>query len=96
MTAGQELFLSDTPGEYQTTPPATPSVPMAIGYVTLSDVTDGSILVYSHLMEGKNKTNGAILFGRNGAIDQDPTKLYWDYVNDRLGIDTDSPQASIT
>ena len=95
LTAGQELFLSDTPGEYQTTPPASPSVPMAIGYVTLSDVTDGSILVYSHLMEGKNKTNGAILFGRNGAIDQDPTKLYWDYVNNRLGIDTDNPQANL-
>jgi hypothetical protein len=95
LTAGQELFLSDTPGEYQTTAPATPSVPMAIGYVTLSDVTDGSILVYSHLMEGKNKTDGAILFGRNGAIDQDPTKLYWDYVNDRLGVDTDNPQANL-
>jgi len=95
LAAGQELFLSDTPGEYQTTPPVPPSIPMAVGYVTLSDVTDGSILVYSHLMEGKNKTNGAILFGRNGAIDQDPTKLYWDYANDRLGIDTDSPQANL-
>jgi hypothetical protein len=94
-TEGQEIFLSDTPGQYQTSPAASPSVPLVIGYVVISDVTDGSIYVHTHLMEGRNKTNGAILFARDGVIDQDPTTLYWDYANNSLGVGTATPQANL-
>jgi hypothetical protein len=94
-TEGQELFLSDTPGQYQTSPAASPSVPLVIGYVVVSDVTNGSIYVHTHLMEGRNKTNGAILFARDGVIDQDPTTLYWDYANNSLGVGTATPQANL-
>jgi len=92
---GQELFLSDTPGQYQTSPAASPSVPLVIGYVVVSDVTNGSIYVHTHLMEGRNKSNGAILFARDGVIDQDPTTLYWDYANNSLGVGTATPQANL-
>jgi hypothetical protein len=94
-TEGQELFLSDTPGQYQTSAAASPSVPLVVGYVVVSDVTNGSIYVHTHLMEGRNKSNGAILFARDGVIDQDPTTLYWDYANNSLGVGTATPQANL-
>jgi hypothetical protein len=46
-------------------------------------------------MEGRNKSNGAILFARDGIIDQDPTTLYWDYANNSLGVGTATPQANL-
>jgi ribosomal protein L7/L12 len=96
LSPGQELYLSaTTPGGYTTVAPAPPAVPVTVGYAVVSDLTNGSILVNIHLMEGRNKTNGAILFARNDAIDEDPTHLYWDFVNNRLGINTDTPQANL-
>jgi hypothetical protein len=93
---GSELFLSATePGKFTTSVPDTPNVPLNIGYITNSDLTEGVLLVNIHLMEGSNKTTGSILFARDGKIDQDNADLYWDYQNLRLGIGTNNPTANL-
>jgi hypothetical protein len=93
---GSELFLSATePGKFTTSVPDTPNVPLNIGYITNSDLTQGVLLVNIHLMEGRNKTTGSILFARDSKIDQDNADLYWDYENHRLGIGTNNPTANL-
>lgn len=95
-TEGLEVYLSDTiPGGLTQTVPSPPSVPINVGYVTKSDLTAGSFYVSIHLMEGVNKTTGSVLFARNGAIDEDPSHLFWDYANNRLGINTNTPQKNL-
>ena len=95
-TEGQELFLSaTTPGEFTGVIPDTPNIPTNIGYISNVDLTNGVVLVNVHLMEGKNKTDGSVLFARDSAIDQDNIHLFWDYTNNRLGINTTSPQANL-
>jgi hypothetical protein len=94
-TPGQELFLSTTPGQFTTTAPPSPNIPLNVGYIGSTSASFGEIIVNIHLMEGKNKTTGAILFARNQLIDQDPETLYWDYANNSLGIGTNSPAANL-
>jgi hypothetical protein len=96
ISEGVELFLSASePGKFTTTVPASPNIPLNIGYVTNSDLTNGIILVNIHLMEGSNKTTGSILFARDNKIDQDNADLYWDHVNLRMGIGTNNPTANL-
>jgi len=96
ITEGSELFLSATePGKFTTAVPDSPNVPLNIGYVTRSDLTDGTLLVNIHLMEGSNKTDGSILFARSGKIDQDNSNFYWDHINNKLGIGTNNPTANL-
>jgi hypothetical protein len=93
---GVELFLSATePGKFTSLVPDSPNVPLNIGYITRSDLTDGTLLVNIHLMEGSNKNDGSILFARNGKIDQDNNELFWDYANNKLGIGTNNPTANL-
>ena len=96
ITEGSELYLSDTePGKFTTSIPNPPSIPLNVGYVTRSDLTDGTILVNIHLMEGQNKTTGAVLFAQNEAISEDPSNFFYDRANSRLGIGTSNPAANL-
>ena len=96
ITEGSELYLSDTePGKFTTSIPNSPSIPLNVGYVTRSDLTDGTILVNIHLMEGQNKTTGAVLFAQNEAISEDPSNFFYDSANSRLGIGTNQPTANL-
>ena len=94
-TAGQEIYLSTTPGQFTTTIPAPPNVPLSLGYITSSSLTHGELLIKLHLMEGLNKTTGSILFARNNLIDEDPETLHWDFANNSLGIGTNAPAANL-
>ena len=94
-TAGQEIYLSTTPGQFTTTIPAPPNVPLSLGYITSSSLTHGELLIKLHLMEGLNKTTGSILFARNNLIDEDPETLHWDFANNSLGIGTNTPAANL-
>jgi hypothetical protein len=95
-TEGAELFLSASePGKFTSSVPASPNFPLNVGYITKSDLTDGTLLIDIHLMEGTNKTTGSILFARDGKIDEDNADLYWDYQNLRLGIGTNNPTANL-
>lgn len=94
-TEGQQLWLSaTTPGGFTSTCPAAPNVPMTIGVV--SDVgASGALLVEINEREGYNKTTGAVLFGHNNSIYEDPTNFYYDVVNHRLGLGTGTPTANL-
>jgi hypothetical protein len=94
-SVGQELYLSTTPGQFTTTVPSSPNIPLNLGYIGSVSPLYGEIIVNIHLMEGKNKTTGSILFARNQLIDEDPDHLYWDYANNSLGIGTSSPAANL-
>jgi hypothetical protein len=96
VTEGSEVYLSDTvPGGWTTTAPASPAAPVRLGIVSVSDITDGSILVDVTFREGANKTSGAILFALDETIHEDPTNLYYDHTNHRLGIGTNTPTANL-
>ena len=94
-TPGTQIYLSTTPGQFTTTVPPTPNIPLSLGYILRSSATLGEILIDIHTEEGVNKTSGSILFARNNLIDQDNAELFWDYTNNRLGIGTNTPTANL-
>jgi len=96
ITEGEEIYLSATdPGGWTTTPAASPAAPVRLGIVSNSDLTDGSVLVDITFREGVNKTTGAILFAFDDTIHEDPSNLYYDHTNHRLGIGTNLPTANL-
>ena len=96
ITAGDEVYLSATdPGAWTTTKPASPASAVRLGVVANSDLTNGSILVDVTFREGANKTSGAVLFALDESVHEDPTKLFYDHTNHRLGVGTNTPTANL-
>lgn len=95
---GQVLYVSPTAaGTLTGTRPNQPNFTNPIGYVATVDASLGKILV----MAGKSRqgamTSGAVAIGgTDGFIKENPTNLFWDNTNLRLGIGTNTPSSSLT
>lgn len=95
-TEGQEVYLtSDGTGGFQAGAPADPNIAVRLGVISKVDGVSGSLLVDISFREGVNKTTGAVIFAYDEALHQDPSNFFYDHVNKRLGIGTDTPQANL-
>lgn len=95
-TPGATLYLSaTTAGGLTSTRPSQPNFTNPIGYVSKVAVAGAIIVTGGKLRQG-SMTPGAIAFGGyDGFVRESPQKLFFDSVNQRLGIGTNAPGTNI-
>ncbi len=93
VVTGTTIYLSDAvPGAFTTTRPNSPSLTVNLGIVTRSQSTDGIIQIRVGQPISGHIFPGGITFGSsNDFSETDAANLFWDNINKRLGIGTNTP-----
>ena len=95
--SGATLYVSaTTAGAVTSTRPNQPNFTNPIGYVEYVGVLGGVLVMAGNTRQGA-MTTGAIAFGgTDGYIKENPTSLFFDSTNIRLGIGTNIPTSTLT
>ncbi|MEJ0021750.1 MAG: hypothetical protein WDN47_04210 [Candidatus Doudnabacteria bacterium] len=99
-SAGDQIFLSATSaGDYTATRPSSPNLTVKLGYIAVSDSTLGIVLANiapAPFQSGILGTGSIPFANSSGLLISNNNNLFWDQVNNRLGIGDNTPAATLT
>lgn len=107
MTPGDDLYLSETAGEWTDSKPASPAHATKVGTVGTISATVGTILVHvingaemyemHDVADGLSTPTDKLLIAWNNpnSLWEQTPQLHYNFANDRLGINTNIPESAL-